>query len=85
MHVGDKWELYIPSGMAYGDQGRPPKIPPASPLIFELELLGIEPPQGNATGPAFPSIKQGNTPQIRVQPSPGANQPIKVQPAQPAK
>ena len=26
MVEGDKWELYIPSDMAYGDSGRPPKI-----------------------------------------------------------
>jgi len=81
MHVGDKWEIYIPSQLAYGEQGRPPKIPPAAPLVFELELLGIEPPQTNAAAasPSFPSIGAGQ-PQIRVQQSPGANQPIKVQP-----
>ncbi len=79
MHVGDKWELYIPSQLAYGDQGRPPKIPPAAPLVFELELLAIEPPQTNAP-PSFPSINNQGAPQIKVQPSPGANRPIKVAP-----
>lgn len=84
MHVGDKWELYIPSQLAYGEQGRPPKIPPGSPLVFELELLGIEPPQTNAAAPSFPSLNAGQPP-IRLQQSPGANQPIRVQPVQPAK
>ena len=39
MKVGSKWELAIPSELAYG-QGRP-GIPPNSVLLFEVELLGI--------------------------------------------
>ena len=41
MPVGSKWELYIPSNLAYGNS---PKGPggPNSTLIFEVELLGIE-------------------------------------------
>lgn len=42
MKVGSKWKVFIPSDMAYGDGGQPPIIPPASVLIFEIELLGIE-------------------------------------------
>ena len=42
MKVGSKWKVFIPSDQAYGDQGQPPVIPPASVLIFEIELLGIE-------------------------------------------
>jgi len=30
MVEGDKWEMYIPSSLAYGDLGRPPKIPGAN-------------------------------------------------------
>ena len=42
MKVGSKWKVFIPSDLAYGDPGQPPLIPPASVLIFEIELLGIE-------------------------------------------
>lgn len=42
MKVGSKWKVFIPSEIAYGEQGQPPVIPPASVLIFEIELLGIE-------------------------------------------
>lgn len=40
MSVGSKYRFYIPSELAYGPQGGGP-IPPYSPLIFEVELLGI--------------------------------------------
>lgn len=40
MPVGSKWELFIPSDLAYGDPGRP-GIAPGSTLIFEVELLSI--------------------------------------------
>lgn len=41
MHEGDKWELYIPSDLAYGDQAMGADIPPGSTLIFEIELISI--------------------------------------------
>ena len=40
MHVGDKWEIYIPAEQAYGRLNQP-DIPGGSTLIFEIELLGI--------------------------------------------
>jgi FKBP-type peptidyl-prolyl cis-trans isomerase FklB len=41
MRAGDKWELYIPPKLAYGDRGAGAKIPPNSALIFEVELISI--------------------------------------------
>lgn len=43
MKVGSKWEIYLPSSLAYGDMGNP-SIDPGSTLIFEMELLGKEAP-----------------------------------------
>ena len=41
MKVGDKWRLFIPPAMAYGEASPTPAIPPNSALIFEVELLEI--------------------------------------------
>lgn len=41
MPVGSKWQLVIPSDLAYGDRGAGPVIGPGSVLIFEVELLEI--------------------------------------------
>jgi FKBP-type peptidyl-prolyl cis-trans isomerase len=53
MPVGSKWELYLPSSLAYGDNGSGPTIEPGATLVFEMELTGIEAPQA-APPPAQP-------------------------------
>ncbi len=40
MHVGDKWIVYIPYTLGYGNRPSGP-IPAFSTLVFEVELLGI--------------------------------------------
>lgn len=44
MPVGSKWQLFIPSDLAYGDRGADPRsgIGPGATLVFEVELLSIQ-------------------------------------------
>jgi FKBP-type peptidyl-prolyl cis-trans isomerase FkpA len=53
MKVGGKSKFVIPSELAYGDAGAPPKIAGGATLIFEVELLAIEkaPEAAPATAP----------------------------------
>jgi len=44
MKPGDKWEVFVPSELAYGQSGNPQvNIPPNAMLIFEIELLKVKP------------------------------------------
>lgn len=42
MKEGDKWQLFIPAKLAYGERQMGPTITPNSTLIFEVELLSVE-------------------------------------------
>ena len=44
MPAGSKWQLFIPSDLAYGERGAGADIGPHATLIFEVELLSIQPP-----------------------------------------
>jgi len=41
MREGEKWELYIPADLGYGQAGAGSKIPKSAALIFELEILKV--------------------------------------------
>ena len=42
MPVGSKWQIFIPSELAWGDQGAPPLIGPGAVVLFDVELLEIK-------------------------------------------
>jgi FKBP-type peptidyl-prolyl cis-trans isomerase FklB len=48
MKEGDKWRLFVPAKLAYGERQMGPTITPNSTLIFEVELLSIEAGAGPA-------------------------------------
>jgi FKBP-type peptidyl-prolyl cis-trans isomerase FklB len=41
MREGDKWVLFIPENLGYGDRGAGSQIPPYATLVFEIELIKI--------------------------------------------
>lgn len=64
MKEGSKWQLFVPSELAYGERGAGPNIGPNAVLVFEIELVSVKeesssPPAkpgapGPKTGPAAP-------------------------------
>ncbi len=51
MNVGSKYQLFIPSDLAYGDRGAGAKIGPGATLVFDVELLEIVKPDPNQQQP----------------------------------
>jgi FKBP-type peptidyl-prolyl cis-trans isomerase FklB len=64
MKTGSKYQLFVPSSLAYGERSVSPEIGPDATLIFEVELLEVKPPatpgpvgspKAGAPAPARPS------------------------------
>jgi len=58
MPVGSKWQLFIPSDLAYGPRQASPAIGPNSTLVFEVELLSIQAKPTASHAPATPPTAQ---------------------------
>jgi len=82
MPVGSKWQLFIPADLAYGPRQAGPTIGPNSTLVFEVELLSIQPkaapaPAASPTPPTAqhpantsPASTPTPTPQPAAKPAP---------------
>ena len=62
MPVGSKWQLFIPSDLAYGPRGPSQEIGPNATLVFEVELLSIQPKPEAKAPPAPPAPPAPATP-----------------------
>lgn len=61
MKPGSKWKLFIPPQLAYDLRSRPP-IPPGSMLIFDVELVSVQPAAAPAAPPASANPPTGAKP-----------------------
>lgn len=69
MVEGDKWELFIPSNLAYGEAGRLPAIGRGDALVFTIEMLAIK---GRRVSAATPAISHPPPPAAPKHPPPPA-------------
>lgn len=71
MPVGSKWQLFIPADLAYGPNGAAPSIGPNSTLVFEVELLSIQPKPAAAPAgaPTSPTAQPSGTPPTASKPT----------------
>lgn len=57
MEEGAKWQLFIPSNLAYAERGSGQMIGPNATLIFEIELVSVQSPPAAPATPATPAKK----------------------------
>jgi FKBP-type peptidyl-prolyl cis-trans isomerase FklB len=77
MPVGSKWQLFVPSELAYGARGASAEIGPNATLIFDVELLSIEPKADLKTTPPAASVTPPSpaTPTTTTPPTPTTTTP----------
>lgn len=69
MPVGSKWQLFIPSELAYGDLGRRPPIGPNTTLIFDIELAEVTKPVPQVSPPVrAPQVGSSRKPATGTKP-----------------
>lgn len=56
MKEGDQWQLFVPAQLGYGERGAGGKIGPNATLIFEIELIKVEPAEATEKDKT-PSLK----------------------------
>ena len=44
LHKGEKAKIYIPNALAYGEKGLPPVIPAKADLVYDIEIIDVQPP-----------------------------------------
>ena len=79
MKPGAKYQLFIPSDLAYGERGAGPDIGPNSTLLFDVELLEVVPPNTSPSPKpaASDSSHPAGQPSAAVSPKPAAASPKK--------
>jgi FKBP-type peptidyl-prolyl cis-trans isomerase len=79
MPVGSKWQLFVPSNLAYGERGTGNDIGPHATLIFEVELMSIQEKPKEPAKPGKEPDKELPKDQAKEPPKEPAKEPPKDQ------
>jgi len=77
MKPGAEWRVFVPPDLGYGNASRP-GIPPGSALVFDVQLVQVEPPRTLTPGKPVPgAIKPVPAPKAAEPPARPAPQPAR--------